>query len=37
MKRLLKKFGPCAPPEQEMRTMGETAEEREAEKLKLAS
>ena len=40
MRKLLKKFGPCAPPEQEMRTMGETAEEREerqAEKLKLAS
>ncbi|HUU67420.1 MAG TPA: NAD(P)-binding domain-containing protein [Methyloceanibacter sp.] len=37
MGRLLKKFGPCAGEEQEMRTMGETAEEREAEKLKLAS
>jgi len=37
MARLLKKFGPCAGPEREQRTMGETAEEREAEKLKLAS
>ncbi|HUU25791.1 MAG TPA: NAD(P)-binding domain-containing protein [Methyloceanibacter sp.] len=37
MAKLLKKFGPCAPPEQEMRTMGESAEEAQAEKLKLAS
>ena len=37
MRRLLKKFGPCAPPEQEMRTVGETEEAREEAKLKLAS
>lgn len=37
MRRLLKKFGPCAGPEPEMRTMGESAEGEEAEKLKLAS
>ena len=37
MAKLLKKFGPCAPPEQEMRTMGDSAEEAQAEKLKLAS
>ncbi|MGH6737360.1 MAG: flavin-containing monooxygenase [Methyloceanibacter sp.] len=37
MRRLLKKFGPCAGAEPEMRTMGETAEEREEAKLKLAS
>jgi len=37
MAKLLKKFGPCAPPEQEMRTMGESADEAQTEKLKLAS
>ncbi|MHA1133130.1 MAG: flavin-containing monooxygenase [Alphaproteobacteria bacterium] len=37
MRRLLKKFGACAGPKPEMRTMGESAEEREDEKLKLAS
>jgi cation diffusion facilitator CzcD-associated flavoprotein CzcO len=39
MAKLLKKFGACAPPEQEMRTMGESAEDRDAhaERLKLAS
>ncbi len=36
MARLLKKFGPCAGEEQEMRTMGESAEDAD-EKLKLAS
>jgi cation diffusion facilitator CzcD-associated flavoprotein CzcO len=37
MRRLLKKFGPCAGEEPEMRTMGESEEEQEGEKLKLAS
>ncbi len=37
MRRLLKKFGACAGEEPEMRTMGETEEEREEAKLKLAS
>jgi cation diffusion facilitator CzcD-associated flavoprotein CzcO len=36
MARLLKKFGPCAGEEQEMRIMGESAED-EQEKIKLAS
>ncbi len=36
MDRLLKKFGPCAGEEQEMRIMGESAED-EDEKIKLAS
>jgi len=38
MRRLLKKFGACAGPQQEMRTMGEEAETQEGEEtLKLAS
>ena len=37
MRRLLKKFGPCAGPEPEMRTMGEDESEPEDEKLRLAS
>ena len=37
MRRLLRKFGRCAGEEPEMRTMGETEEEREEAKLKLAS
>ena len=37
MRRLLKKFGASAGSKREMRTMGESAEERETETLKLAS
>jgi Flavin-binding monooxygenase-like len=37
MRRLLKKFGRCAGEEPEMRTMGETEEERKEAKLRLAS
>jgi len=37
MARLLKKFGPCAGPEREERTMGESANAEEDAKLKLAS
>lgn len=37
MKRLLKKFGACAGPEREMRTMGGSPEQPQGEKLKLAS